>query len=142
MPKYGEGKERLSWDKYFSKIVQVTSERSPCERLKVGCLFIKDNRIISQGYNGFLPKCPHISIIRDNHEMATVHAEQNALVDCAKRGVSAKDCIVYTTHYPCINCAKLLFACEVSEIKYLNDYKNDPLVDIFSKQSKIILTQI
>ena len=73
--------ERLSWDNYFSKIVNVTSERSPCKRLQVGCLLIKDNRIISQGYNGFLPGCPHKSIIRYNHEQATLHAEQNALID-------------------------------------------------------------
>ena len=46
---------RPSWDEYFKEIVQVTSKRSPCHRLKVGCLLVKDNRIISQGYNGFLP---------------------------------------------------------------------------------------
>ena len=50
---------RPSWDEYFTKIVKVTSERSPCERLQVGCVLVKDNRIISQGYNGFLPGCPH-----------------------------------------------------------------------------------
>ena len=43
--------ERISWDEYFSKIVKATSERSPCQRLQVGCLLVKDNRIISQGYN-------------------------------------------------------------------------------------------
>ena len=48
-------------------------ERSACERLQVGCLLVKDNRIISQGYNGFLPGCPHKSIVRNNHEQATVH---------------------------------------------------------------------
>ena len=58
---------RLSWDEYFAKIVSVTAERSPCERLQVGCLLVKDNRIISQGYNGFLPGCPHTSIVRNNH---------------------------------------------------------------------------
>ena len=68
---------RLSWDEYFAKIVSVTAERSPCERLQVGCLLVKDNRIISQGYNGFLPGCPHTSIVRNNHEQATVHAEQS-----------------------------------------------------------------
>ena len=134
--------ERPSWDEYFTKIVNVTSERSPCERLHVGCLFVKDNRIISQGYNGFLPGCPHESCVRNNHEMATVHAEQNALVDCAKRGVSAKDCTVYITHYPCIICARLLFATEVNSIKYLCDYKNDPLVEHFSKQTNIPLIKL
>ena len=134
--------ERLSWDEYFSKIVQVTSERSPCERLKVGCLLVNDNRIISQGYNGFLPGCPHKSIVRDNHEQATLHAEQNALIDCAKRGVSCKDATVYITHYPCIICCRLLLAAEVKEIKYLNDYKNDELVEIFTEQCDVQITKI
>ena len=87
--------DRISWDEYFSKIVLATSERSPCERLQVGCLLVKDNRIISQGYNGFLPSCPHQSIVRNNHEQATVHAEQNAIADCAKRGVSCQDSVAY-----------------------------------------------
>ena len=59
---------RLNWDDYFSQIVKLSAERSPCERLKVGCLLVKNNRIISQGYNGFLPNCPHKSIVRDKHE--------------------------------------------------------------------------
>ena len=129
--------ERLSWDEYFSKIVSVTAERSPCERLKVGCLLVKENRIISQGYNGFLPGCPHASIIRDNHEQATLHAEQNALIDCAKRGVSCEGCTAYITHYPCIICTRLLLAGGIKKINYLNDYKNDELVKTFTDQCNI-----
>tara|TARA_B100000427_G_C15306683_1_gene506449 strand:- start:244 stop:651 length:408 start_codon:yes stop_codon:yes gene_type:complete len=129
--------ERLSWDEYFSKIVSVTAERSPCERLQVGCLLVKDNRIISQGYNGFLPGCPHESIVRDNHEQATLHAEQNALMDCAKRGVSCEGCTAYITHYPCIICARLLLAGGIKKINYLNDYKNDELVKNFTDQCNV-----
>ena len=129
--------ERLSWDEYFSKIVKVTAERSPCERLQVGCLLVKDNRIISQGYNGFLPGCPHESIVRDNHEQATLHAEQNALMDCAKRGVSCEGCTAYITHYPCIICARLLLAGGIKKINYLNDYKNDELVEKFTEQCHV-----
>ena len=114
--------ERLSWDDYFAKIVEVTAERSSCERLHVGCILVKDNRIVSQGYNGFLPECPHKSVIRNNHEQATVHAEQNALCDCAKRGVSCAESIAYVTHYPCIICARLLLAAGIKEIKYLYQY--------------------
>ena len=102
--------ERVSWDDYYAKIVEVTAERSSCERLHVGCILVKDNRIGSQGYNGFLPGCPHKSVIRNNHEQATVHAEQNALCDCAKRGVSCAESIAYVTHYPCIICDRLLLA--------------------------------
>ena len=81
---------RPNWDEYFKEISLVTSKRSSCTRLNVGCVLVKDNRIISQGYNGFLPGQPHESIVRDNHEQATVHAEQNSICDCAKRGVSCE----------------------------------------------------
>ena len=74
----------------FCKNCKSNFERSSCHRLQVGCLLVKDNRIISQGYNGHLPGAPHKSIVRNNHEQATVHAEQNAICDCAKRGVSCK----------------------------------------------------
>ena len=111
---------RPTWDKYFKEIVMVTSKRSPCERLQVGCLLVNDNRIISQGYNGFLPGCPHDSIVRNNHEQATVHAEQNAICDCAKRGVSTLNCTAYVTHYPCIICTRLLLASGIKQIKYIS----------------------
>ena len=118
---------RPSWDEYFKIIVQATATRSPCERLQVGCLLVRDNRIVSQGYNGFLPGCAHQSILRDGHEQATVHAEQNAIADCARRGVSCEGCTAYITHYPCIICTRILLAGGIRAIKYIHDYKNDPL---------------
>jgi len=133
---------RPTWDEYFKKIVLATRERSACERLQVGCLLVKDNRIVSQGYNGFLPGCPHISKVRNNHEQATVHAEQNALCDCAKRGVSCMDATAYVTHYPCIICCRLLLASGIKEIKYINDYKNDELVNYFCDQAKVNIKKI
>ena len=133
---------RPSWDNYFKEIVLVTKSRSACERLQVGCLLVRDNRIISQGYNGFLPGCPHESIVRNNHEQATIHAEQNALADCAKRGVSCLDSTAYVTHYPCIICCRLLLASGIKEIKYINDYKNDELVDVFCKQCNVKVSKL
>ena len=134
--------KRLNWDEYFAKIVKVTAERSSCDRLQVGCLLVKDNRIISQGYNGHLPGAPHISIIRDNHEQATVHAEQNAICDCAKRGVSCDGATAYITHYPCIICLRLLLTSGIKDIKYLEDYKNDELVEVFCNQLNIKINKI
>lgn len=134
--------ERPNWDTYFKKIALVTKERSPCERLQVGCVLVKDNRIVSQGYNGFLPGCPHNSVVRDNHEQATVHAEQNAIADCAKRGVSCHGATAYVTHYPCIICARLLLASGIKTIKYIEDYKNDPLVIEFINQCNVKLLMI
>lgn len=133
---------RPDWNTYFKEIVQVTSKRSPCDRLKVGCLIVKDNRIISQGYNGFLPGCPHTSIVRDDHEQATIHAEQNALCDCAKRGVSCNDATAYITHYPCLICTRLLIASGICEIKYIDDYRNDDLVEYFIKQKNVIISKL
>jgi len=133
---------RPDWNTYFKEIVQVTSKRSPCDRLKVGCLIVKDNRIISQGYNGFLPGCPHKSIVRDDHEQATIHAEQNALCDCAKRGVSCNDATAYITHYPCLICTRLLIASGICEIKYIDDYRNDDLVEYFITQKNVIISKL
>lgn len=122
-------KNRLSWKKYFSKIIKVTAKRSPCERLKVGCIIVKDNRIIASGYNGFISGFKHESIVRDNHEQMTVHAEQNAICDVARRGVSVEHSTIYITHYPCINCFKSIISSGIKKIYYLNDYKNDELVE-------------
>lgn len=133
---------RPSWNDYFKEIVQVTAKRSPCERLHVGCLLVINNRIISQGYNGFLPGCAHVSIVRDGHEQATVHAEQNAIIDCAKRGVSCTGAIAYITHYPCIICARILFASDILIIKYILDYKNDPLVSQFAAEVGVQIEKI
>lgn len=134
--------ERPSWNQYFKEIVQVTAKRSTCHRLQVGCVLVKNNRIIAQGYNGFLPGCPHISKVRDGHEQATIHAEQNAITDCAKRGVSTDGSTAYITHYPCINCMKLLCAAGITHINYINDYRNDELVQYFSQMTNVIVQQI
>ena len=120
---------RLSWDEYFMSTAFLISSRSPCERLHVGCVLVKDNRIISAGYNGFLPNMPHDSIVINNHEVATVHAEQNAITDCASRGVSTEGATAYITHYPCLNCAKILMASGIKEVRYCCDYRNDTLVE-------------
>lgn len=119
---------RLNWDEYFMSISLLASTRSPCNRLKVGCVIVKDNRVLSTGYNGFLPGNPHLSIVVDNHEQATVHAEQNAICHAAKNGINIKDSCVYITHYPCINCFKSLRASGIKDIYYLNNYKNDPVI--------------
>tara|TARA_B100001769_G_C22112606_1_gene602506 strand:+ start:6350 stop:6766 length:417 start_codon:yes stop_codon:yes gene_type:complete len=134
--------ERPTWEKYFSELTQLTAKRSPCKKLQVGCILVKDNRIIAQGYNGYLPGAAHEQKIRDGHEMATVHAEQNAIADCAKRGVSCNNTTAYITHYPCVNCMKILCAAGINEIKYTNDYNNDELIEYFAQESKVKITKL
>jgi len=129
--------QRLTWEQYFKELAALSAARSPCTRLKVGCLLVKDNRIVSQGYNGFLAGCSHTSLVRDGHEQATVHAEQNAVADCAKRGVNCHGCTAYITHYPCLNCFKILAAAGINQIVYIDDYNNDPIVTTLAKTASI-----
>ena len=124
--------QRPSWDEYFMSAALLFSLRSACERLHVGCVLVsggdQSNRIVAAGYNGYLPGAAHTSHVRDGHEQATVHAEQNAIADAARRGVSLQGSTAYISHFPCINCAKILASSGIRVIKYHWDYHNDPLV--------------
>lgn len=134
--------EKLSWDQYFITLAFLISNRSSCERLKVGCVLVKNKRVISVGYNGFLPGFPHNSIVRDNHEQATVHAEQNCITDCSKRGIESNGATAYVTHFTCLNCLKLLVASGISTIKYYHDYKNDNIINEMFKDQNVIIEQM
>lgn len=118
---------RLAWDDYFISMAFLISSRSACDRLHVGCVLVKDTRVVSVGYNGYLPGAPHVSRVVDGHEQSTVHAEQNCIADCARRGVGASGATAFVTHYPCVNCAKILAAAGVNCVRYYHDYHNDPV---------------
>lgn len=121
---------RKSWKEYFMEIADLVASRSTCDRAFVGCLIVNDNnRIVSTGYNGSVAGNPHCDDIghtmRDGHCIATIHAEMNALLYCAKEGISVKDCIAYVTHFPCLNCTKALIQAGIKQIYYKNDYRLD-----------------
>lgn len=135
-------KDRLDWSEYFMSIALLASNRSPCTRLKVGCVLVKDNIILSTGYNGFLPGNLHVSIVINNHEQATVHAEQNAISQAAKNGININNSQAYITHYPCINCFKSLTSAGIVEIFYLDNYKNDAIISKLNQFNRINICQI
>lgn len=123
---------RLSWNDYFISIAILTSLRSPSIKKQVGCVITKNNRVIATGYNGFPSGVEHKSILKDGKEINTIHAEQNAISQCAKMGISCDGGELYVTHYPCINCSKIIVGSGISKIYYLNDNHNDkskPLLD-------------
>lgn len=132
--------ERPSWNQYFMSVAYLISARSSCSRLHVGCVIVKDNRIVSTGYNGHLPGTDHASVVRDGHEQMTVHAETNAVSDAAKRGVSLNNSTVYVTHIPCLNCTKTLIASGISAIIFSEHYNDNDLVVLLCQQSKINLS--
>jgi len=140
--KINQLKTRLDWDEYFMSIALLASCRSPCQRLNVGSVIVKNNRLISMGYNGYIPGAPHISRVQDNHEQSIIHSEVNALSDCAKRGVSLEGAKIYVTHYPCPNCFKSIAACGIKEVVYLEDYNNNPIVEALANDSSIIIKKI
>ncbi len=122
-------KNRPSWEEYFMMMSYLSTTRSTCDRLHVGCVIVKDNIVLSTGYNGFIAGAPHVGYVRDGHEQLTIHAETNAVCHGAKEGGRGlKGSTAYVTHYCCINCAKLLISSGIKEIIYAEDYKNDELV--------------
>ena len=133
---------RLDWGEYFMSIALLASQRSPCKRLNVGSVIVKNNRLISMGYNGYIPGAPHISRVQDNHEQSIIHSEINAITDCAKRGASLEDAKIYVTHYPCINCFRSIAACGIKEIIFLNDYNNNPIVQELANDASIIIKKL
>jgi dCMP deaminase len=137
--------DRPTWDEYFMATSLLIASRSSCGRLHVGCVVVsggeEKNRIIAAGYNGFLPGSPHRSRMRDGHEQATVHAEQNAIADAARRGVSVHGSTLYVSHFPCINCAKIVAAAGIRAVKYHFDYDNDPLVQELLAETGIAIAR-
>ena len=99
---------RPTWDEYFKKICSVTKDRSSCDRLKVGCLLVLDNRIVSQGYNGF-PRGIHdnIGLLEDKKSKydRIVHAEMNVIYNACYNGVSLDGASLYIYGLPlCSKC--------------------------------------
>ena len=123
-------------------IALLASQRSPCERLHVGSVVVKENRLISMGYNGYIPGAPHISRVKDDHEQSIIHSEINALADCAKRGTSLLGAKIYVTHFPCINCFRSIAACGIKEIVFLHNYKNDEVINDLANDAKIKIWQL
>lgn len=128
--------KRLSWKEYFMNIAILTSKRSPSIKKQVGCVVVKDKRIIATGYNGFPAGAEHISLIKDGKEINTIHAEQNGIAQCAKMGISINESKIYVTHFPCINCSKMIIASGIKKIIYLNDNHNEDSIELL-KQGKI-----
>lgn len=131
--------KRISWNEYFAQLAQLISLRSPCKRLHVGCVLVKDNRLLSSGYNGFLAGSPHESIVEDDHELSVCHSEMNAVANACRNGVNLMDSTAYITHYPCIHCFKILAAAGIKEIIYIENYRNSPHVATLAGHANVTI---
>ena len=114
---------------------------------RIGCILVnKDNRIVSTRYNGLVAGNPHCDDVghtmRNDHCIATIHAEMNAVLYCAKEGISLKGTICYVTHFPCLNCTKALIQAGISKIYYKEGYRIDPYAIEFLNRNSIEYIQI
>lgn len=125
----GQRNERPSWDDYFLELANAASNRATCDRGKSGCVIVRDKQVLATGYVGSpagLPHCDDVGhlmkkVIQENGEISehclrTVHAEQNAICQAAKRGISIEGATIYTRMTPCRTCAMLLINCGIQRV--------------------------
>ena len=125
----GDDTMRPDWDSYFMKIAYSVSERSTCDRAFVGCVLVRDKRILTTGFNGSPSGQPHCDevghLLVDGHCIRTIHAETNAIIQASLHGISTKNSTCYVTHFPCINCTKVLINAGISRLVYDIPYRID-----------------
>jgi dCMP deaminase len=121
--------KRPSWDDYFLELADAASKRATCNRGRSGCVIVRDKQVLATGYVGSpagLPHCDDIGhlmkrVIEEDgtiteHCLRTVHSEQNAICQAAKRGISISGATVYTRMTPCRTCAMLLINCGIERV--------------------------
>lgn len=138
--------KRIEWDQYFMAQSFLLSSRSTCKRLSVGATIVRDKRIIAGGYNGSIAGGDHCidkgCYVIDNHCVRTIHAEMNALLQCAKFGVPTEGAEIYVTHFPCLQCTKSIIQSGIKVIYYAEDYKNDSYAMELLEQAKVKVEKV
>lgn len=132
--------KRPSWQQYFMQMAILASTRSTCLRRQVGAVLVKDNQVLSTGYNGS-PKgvrhCSEVGCMREElnvpsgqmHELCRgLHAEQNAIIQAGLNGSSTRSATLYCTHQPCSICAKMIINAEIRTV-YIADKYPDELAE-------------
>ncbi|WP_283621154.1 ComE operon protein 2 [Limosilactobacillus avium] len=139
-------KKRIDWDQYFMIQAALLASRSTCTRLSVGAVLVRDKRIIAGGYNGSVSGDDHCidkgCYLRAGHCVRTIHAEMNALLQCAKFGMSMDGASLYVTDFPCLQCTKSLLQAGIKEINYIRNYHNDDYAMKLIKMKNVKLRQI
>jgi dCMP deaminase len=125
--------DRISREEMYFGICDVLRKRSTCLRGKVGCIVVRDRRVIAMGYNGAPLGTPHCfelgcNVPDDQHILGcqrAIHAEANAIAFAARGGVNSDGCEVWCTHGPCLNCAQLMLSAGIVKVHYKTPYRID-----------------
>jgi len=125
---------------------QIFAELSSAQRLHVGAIVVKDDRIISIGYNGMPAGWSNVcEDVSEDGSLKTkpevLHAESNAIAKLAKSNESGNDAILFVTHSPCLECAKLIYQSGVQQVYYQNEYRSNDGINFLTK-SGVTVEQI
>lgn len=116
------------------KVAYIYSTLSYCKRRKVGCIIVKEDRIISIGYNGTPSGWENICEDENNQTLPHVyHAESNAISKLAKSSESGENSSMFVTTIPCLDCAKLIAQTGINEVYYVEEYHNQAGVEFLQK---------
>ena len=125
---------RVDWNTYFMNIARQAATRSTCDRKHVGAVIVREKTILSTGYNGSIRGMPHCDdvghLIENDHCVATVHAEANAIIQAAKNGVRIAGAELYTTASPCWNCFKLIANAGIRTVYYGEFYRDRRSIEV------------
>jgi|TARA_R110001599_G_scaffold280976_1_gene482557 dCMP deaminase len=113
-------------DKFISAYMDVAerfAQLSHAQRAKVGAIIVKDDRIISIGYNGMPSGWDNVCETEGRTNPEVLHAETNAIAKLAQSGESGKDATLFCTHLPCMDCAKLIYQSGITHVYYREEYK-------------------
>ena len=117
-------KKQLELDRRYIRMAGIWAENSYCQRRKVGCLVVKVNMIISDGYNGTPSGFENVCEDENNVTKPYVlHAEANAITKIARSGNSSEGATMYVTASPCIECAKLIIQSGIRRVVYSEKYR-------------------
>ena len=126
--------QRVGWHEYFMNIARQAATRSTCSRKNVGAVIVRDKTILSTGYNGSIRGMPHCSeaghMMENDHCVATIHAEANAIIQAAKNGVMIDGATIYVTASPCWNCFKQIANSGIRRVVYGEFYRDDRIFSV------------
>ena len=128
----------------YCDVAERVSQLSHAQRLKVGAVIVKDDRILSYGYNGMPSGFDNICETQNNvTRPEVVHAEMNAIAKVAKHSESCDDASIFITHSPCVECAKLILQSGISSVYYSHDYRSTDGIDLLkSSLHSILVTKV
>ena len=110
------------WIQYYVKVAKETALLSKAKKLQVGCVIVRDNRILSIGYNGTPSGWDNCCEENGKTKPEVLHAEANALMKLCSSTESSLRATMFVTHTPCIECAKLIYQAGISQVYYINEY--------------------